>query len=96
MDVITMESAAYQDIISRIAKLASYVEEQEIQKQQQLIMHEKLLRSKDVMELLHISRRTLQRLRSEGRIGYRIIRGTCFYTLSEVECLIKGDTYRQK
>ena len=35
--------------------------------------------------MLHISTRTLQRLRSEGLVEYSVFRRKCLYKLSEIE-----------
>ena len=53
-----------------------------------------LLDSREVMRLLCVSRRTLQRLRDEKRIGYVIIRGDCRYPPEEVERIIRENAVK--
>lgn len=76
MEVITMESAAYQGLVAKIEKIAEYVlrkgnapnEETDI-----------WLDSQEVADMLHISTRTLQRLRTDNLIDYTFERGKCKY-----------------
>ena len=55
-----------------------------------------LLNTREAAEILHISTRTLQRLRSEKRIDFVILRGKYLYSAREVgriidEGRLKGD-----
>lgn len=86
-----MESSAYRELVEKIDKIAGYVRENERAKKKDT--PEAWLGNREVMSLLGVSRRTLQRLRESGRIGYAIFRGTCRYPFSEVERLIKESTY---
>lgn len=43
------------------------------------------LDSNGVVELLKVSSRTLQRLRTENQINYSMLRGKCHYRLSDIE-----------
>jgi len=43
--------------------------------------------NEEVMELLNISRRTLQTLRSEGRIGFVKAHKTIRYSKEDIDCL---------
>ena len=61
-----MESAAYKDIVGRIEEIASHVRRQGMEGQRNDTAC--LLDSREVMRLLCVSRRTLQRLRDEKRI----------------------------
>lgn len=87
MEIITMESSAYRELIEKIDKIAGYVRENERAKKKDTA--DVWLDNKEVMGLLGVSRRTLQRLRESGRIGYAIFRGTCRYPFSEVERMVK-------
>ena len=40
--------------------------------------------------LLNVSTRTLQRMRSEQRIGYVVLRGKCRYRQSEIDRLLEA------
>lgn len=92
MEIITMESAAYKDIVGRIEEIASHVRKHSPEKREQETVG--LLDSREVMRLLRISRRTLQRLRTEKRIKYVIIRGDCRYPPEEVERIIRENAVR--
>ena len=54
------------------------------------IDHAILLDNEQVAALLQISKRTLQRLRSEKKISYYMVRGNCRYSLSEVERMVRS------
>ena len=72
MDVITIESKAYHDLVDKIEKILRNVEKEEQAKEE---YENRLITNKDLAEILGISQRTLQRLRSSERIGYKIILG---------------------
>lgn len=92
MEIITMESAAYKDIVGRIEEIASHVRKQGTEEQRK--DSSRLLDSREVMRLLCISRRTLQRLRTEKRIKYVIIRGDCRYPPEEEDRIIRENAVR--
>lgn len=50
---------------------------------------EELLDNQDVMQMLKISPRSLQRYRSEGRLPFYSIRGKLYYKLSDVHQLVR-------
>ena len=68
MEIITMESAVYKDIVGRIEEIASHVRKHGPERREQETAG--LLDSREVMRQLSVSRRTLQRLRDEKRIRY--------------------------
>ena len=84
MEVITMDSRAYKDLVEKIDKISAFVVkcESDIKPQSN---DEIWLDSQEVANLLRISTRTLQRLRAENLISYAILRGRCLYKLSEIE-----------
>ena len=49
--------------------------------------------NQDVMQMLHISPRTLQTLRSNGTIPYSKIRGKFYYKVSDIEKLLQDNYY---
>ena len=78
MEVITIESVAYQQLMGRIESIASHIERLEATRSVQGIPG------------------TLQRLRSEKRIDFVILRGKYLYSAREVgriidEGRLKGD-----
>jgi len=82
MEVITIESQAYKEIISRIDKISRYAKEHSEND------FEGWVDNYDVCTYLNISNRTLQRLRSQKLLNYSIIRGKTFYKLSEIERML--------
>lgn len=58
---------------------------------------DQLLDNQDVMQMLKISIRSLQRYRSSGKLPYYTISGKIYYKLSDVQSFIRDSfTYRQK
>jgi len=82
MEVITIESKAYQELIKRIDSIANYVTGKNSNSEP---ASEVWLNSNEVADLLKISIRTLQRLRKEKLISYTMLRGKCLYKLSDLE-----------
>lgn len=91
MEIITIESAAYKELVAKIDSIAGYVRKSERKKSEDTT--DGWISGKELMSLLSISPRTLQRLRDSKRIGYAIFRGACRYPLSEVERLVKDSLY---
>lgn len=87
MEIITMESTAYKELVEKIDRIAGYVRESERSKKGDGA--DVWLCNEEVMSLLGISRRTLQRLRDGGRIRYAIFRGACRYHFSEVARMVE-------
>lgn len=51
---------------------------------------ERLLDNQDVCQLLHVSKRTLQRYRSSGELPYQTIYHKTYYRESDVEAFIRA------
>ncbi len=83
MEVITIESKAYKEIIEKLDKISRYVKEHSESD------HVGWIDNHDVCRYLNISIRTLQRLRSQKKINYSIIRGKTYYQLSEIERMLR-------
>lgn len=83
MELITFESKAYQELIGKIDKIAGFISKSETSVS--VDAKDIWLNSNEVAELLKISTRTLQRLRSENLISYSYLRGKCLYRLSDIE-----------
>lgn len=91
MEIITMESTAYKELIEKIEQISVYVRKNEQQKEDNKV--DVWLNSKEVASLLGISLRSLQRLRESGQIGYAIFLGNCRYHFSEVERLVGNSIF---
>lgn len=86
MEIVIIESRAYQDLVSRIESIAAYIQRQTQTAMEKNEDHaERLLTTREVIARLGVSNRTLQRIRNEGRIRYVIIRGSCRYPAREIE-----------
>lgn len=51
------------------------------------------LDNQDVMQTLHISKRTLQTLRSNGTIPYSKIKGKFYYKAADIEQILQDNYY---
>ena len=93
MKVITIESSAYQAMMEQITEIAGYIRELKEEKQRQdAATKDCLLNTAQAAELLNVSTRTLQRMRSEQRIAYVVLRGKCRYRQSEIDRLLEDST----
>lgn len=84
MEVITIDSKAYRELMNKIDQIADFVVNHN-RGDNEVIDKEVWLDSQEVANLLRISTKTLQRLRKENLISYTILRGRCLYKLSEIE-----------
>lgn len=83
MEVITMDSQAYKELVQLIETIADYVVKKDTTTGES--EREVWMDSHEVSTLLRISTKTLQRLRNDKLISYTILRGRCLYKLSEIE-----------
>ncbi|WP_075603941.1 helix-turn-helix domain-containing protein [Saccharicrinis aurantiacus] len=90
MNVITIESEAYQALLDKIDSLSQTMLEQH----KAINFDEAWVDSGDICSILKISPRTLQRLRSKGEITYSFIGKKAYYTLSEVSRLLESRIVR--
>lgn len=86
MDVITIESQAYKDLVSKINAIAKFVIDH--QDDDTTDPDEMWVDSYEVCTFLKISERTLQRLRSNRMISYSIISGKSYYTIAEIKRML--------
>ena len=83
MDVITFESQAYRELVSKISTIAKFVVEH--QSAETKNPEDDWVDSYEVCTFLCISERTLQRLRSKGMITYSLMGGKTYYTIGEIK-----------
>ena len=86
--VITMESSAFRSLTEQIAEIAAHVRAASGDKK--AASPDRLLTTREAAHLLNVSTRTLQRMRSEQRIGYVVLRGKCRYRQSEIDRLLEA------
>ena len=90
MKVITIESSAFTALTEQIAEIAVYV--RAVSGERKGESSDMLLTTREAAHLLNVSTRTLQRMRSEQRIGYIVLRGKCRYRRSEIDRLLADCT----
>ena len=86
MEVITIESRAYKELLEKIDAIARMVVMSQPETQQN--PDETWVDGCEVCTYLKISERTLQRMRTEGIISYSIISGKSYYTIGELKRLL--------
>jgi len=86
MDVITIESQAYKELVTKINSIAKFVIDH--QDDDTTNPDEMWVDSYEVCTFLKISERTLQRLRSNRIISYSVISGKSYYTISEIKRML--------
>ena len=85
MEVITIESKAFKDLMEKVNTIAKFV----VNYQPEEIKDEETwVDGYEVCTFLKISERTLQRLRTKGLISYSIISGKTYYTIAEVKRML--------
>lgn len=89
MDVITIESSAYQELLGKVNTIFRYVKEQKVENE---LQPDRLIGNRELATLLGISTRTLQRMRSNDQISFKLIYGRCYYDLGDIEQAIRNGT----
>ncbi len=92
MYVITIESQAYKDLVTKINAIAKFVVDH--QDDDTVNPDEMWVDSYEVCTFLKISERTLQRLRSNRLISYSIISGKSYYTIAEIKRMLNEKRIR--
>jgi len=91
MKVITIESEAYKSLVRKIERIHSDIKKQAKENTvPQLDPSEVWVSDQEAAAILQVSRRTMQRLRSNGNITYSIRGNKAWYTLAEVKRLLSG------
>lgn len=95
MKVITIESEAYKRLVRKI-ELIYFDMKMQAKKNTtpQPDPSEVWVSDQDAAAMLQVSKRTMQRLRSNGDITYSIRGGKARYTLAEVKRLLSGRVVR--
>ena len=91
---MTIDSVAFQSLTEQIADIANFVhkanEAMLMQTSQQAL--KPMLNSEEAAKMLGISKRTLQRMRTENRIAFVMIGGQCRYHQHEIQKMIDERT----
>ena len=86
MNVITIESEAFQSLLKKIDSLSEFVD----QHADNINEDEAWVDTNDVCNYLNISHRTLQRLRTTNEINYSSIGNKAFYKISEIRKMLES------
>jgi len=88
MNIDKMEFIAWMErIMNRFDILSEDISG--VKKQQSSIDGEELLDNQDLLQMLKISPRSLQRYRSKGKLPYYTISGKLYYKLSDIHQFIR-------
>lgn len=87
MEIITMESAAYKELLAKIDRIEHHIMNGKAESDNN--GRNVWMSSREVMALLGISSRSLQRLREKGLIKHAMFGRACRYHISDVERFIK-------
>ena len=85
MEVITIDSKAYKELIEKIDSIANYIKNTQ---NSSVELDEVWVDSYEVCTFLRISERTLQRLRTNNLISYSILSGKTYYNISEIKRIL--------
>lgn len=92
MGVITIESKAYKALLEKIDNIEKYVVRK---KEETYDSDNTLLDTATVCSYLKVSKRTMQRYRSNGEIAYSIIGKNVYYSMSAVRQFLKERNIRR-
>lgn len=87
MEVITIDSKAYKELIEKIDSIADYIRNKNIQDISEEL-DEVWVDSYEVCTFLRISERTLQRLRTNNLISYSTLSGKTYYSIGEIKRIL--------
>jgi hypothetical protein len=88
MNIDKMEFTAWMErIMLRFDLLKEQIDDRK--KEHSSIDGEELLDNQDILQMLKISNRSLQRYRSNGKLPYYTISGKLYYKLSDVQQFIR-------
>jgi hypothetical protein len=95
MDIITIESEAYKNLVSKINTIAKFVIDIKARDEENNSDDiDGWVDSYEVCTFLKISARTLQRLRASRLISFSLIRGKTYYKISEIQRLMNENVIR--
>lgn len=86
MEVITIDSKAFQQLVEQVNHIAEYVHEARLERTTN--SDDEWVDSQTVCQYLRICEKTLQRLRAAGKIAYSSVGNKYYYQLAEIKrCL---------
>ena len=82
MEAVILTKEQYNELVSRLDKLNSTIESN------QKPSKENFLDNQEFIQLMHISKRTAQTWRDEGKISFSQIGSKIYYKMKDVEVLL--------
>ena len=94
MEVMTIDSVAFQSLTEHISEISRFIQKANEAMQTQVAQQalKPMLNSEEAAKMLGISKRTLQRMRTENRIAFVMIGGQCRYHQHEIQKMIDERT----
>ncbi len=92
MEVITIESKAFKQLMEKLDALSEYV--YKLKQQPTENDEDSWVSSREICDFLKISERTLQRLRTNGKVSYTNLGGKYYYQISQVKKLLKENVIK--
>ncbi|ASE60699.1 DNA-binding protein [Chryseobacterium indologenes] len=86
MKIITIEEEAWQQLNNRINAIAEY-----LHKLQDSSYDDLWLNNHEVCQYLHVSEKTLWRMRNNGELAYSKIYGQYFYTIGAIKDMLNAN-----
>lgn len=87
MEIITIESKAFRQLMDKLEALSEYVYSMERPVENE---DENWVGSQDICRFLKISERTLQRLRANGKITYSCMGRKYYYQIGQIRKLLRA------
>jgi hypothetical protein len=87
-DLITFIGSWFERLMLRFDRIDEHLEKMTMK--ERMLDGEELMDNQDVCQMLHVSKRTLQRYRSSGELPYRMLFHKAFYKQSDVEAFMKS------
>ena len=92
MEVLTIEHSAFQQLISRLEAMDEFIRKAKLEQQSSL--DDDWVDGQAVCEYLYICDKTLQRLRSAGKITHSTIGNKYYYQIAEIKRCLRAHTIK--
>lgn len=88
MEVITIDSKAFQQLVEKVNLIADYDHEARLEKSTN--SDEEWVDSQVVCQYLRICEKALQRLRAAGKVAYSCVGNKYYYQIAEIKRCLKA------
>ena len=93
MEVITIETQVFKELMAKINTIAKFVSAMQAKADEEPT--DSWVDNYDVCTFLKVSGKTMQRLRASNSVSYSRIRGKIFYRISEIQRLMNDNVIRR-